>query len=226
MKIAEMVPSERPRERLMQKGVHALSTTELLAVLLGSGSKERSVLSLSSHILSHFSSIQKLLEASISELTEIPGIGPAKALQLKAAFGLAMRYSDQRQRAVFGNDAIYEWIRSDFFAAKEEKLVGICLDVHRRAFHKEVLSHGNLSEVLVHPREVFHFAIKNKAHSLIVVHNHPSGDARPSRADLAITKQLCSCGQLLGIPLVDHLIIGKESYFSIASLSNGADLLK
>ncbi len=210
--------AERPRERLMRDGVEALSIPELIAIVLGSGTQGKSVLDLSQEIFSRFGSLPRLLDASIVELMEIKGIGKAKAIQLKAVFGIAEKCKKtlQLDKLLIDRPSIaFELARGEIALYKQEVLLVILRDVRGCLIHREKVSIGTLSEVLVHPREVFYPAIRHKAHSMILAHNHPSGDPTPSQTDLELTGALIRSGKVLGIGLVDHLIICSEAYVSL-----------
>lgn len=225
MSLANQVPaSELPRERLMRDGIDALSLQELLAILLGTGTQGKSVLILSQELLLKFGGMEGLLNASVEELTKMKGIGKAKAILLKAAFGIALRAAKEKVEPnpiVTTLQQVLSIASMQIGHLKKEALLVILRDVKCRLIHHEVISVGTLSEVLVHPREVFQLAIKHGAYSLIVCHNHPSGDPTPSKADITLTHQLVKCAHLMGIPLTDHIIIGKDGHFSMKH----ADLL-
>ncbi len=218
MSLCDKMPlSELPRERLMRDGVQALSMQELIAILLGTGTQGKSVLILAQELLLHFGGIEGLREASVEELTQIKGMGKAKAITLKAALGIAQRAAQEKEppqkKIITVQDALA--IAQPLIGhLRKEALLVILRDVKCRLIHREVVSLGTLSEVLVHPREVFQLAIKHGAHSLIVCHNHPSGDPQPSQADIVLTKQLLECAKLMGVGLIDHLIVCKDSYYS------------
>ncbi len=183
MSLAKQLPiSELPRERLMRDGIDALSLQELLAILLGTGTKGKSVLILSQELLLHFGGMGGLLDASIEQLTKIKGVGQAKAILLKAAFGIALRASKEQfspNRTVISIEDALSIAVPMIGHLKKEALLVILRDVKCRLIHHEVISVGTLSEVLVHPREVFQLAVRHGAYSLIVCHNHPSGDPTP-----------------------------------------------
>ena len=210
--------SERPRERLRRSGVHALALSELVAILLVTGSKGENVLVLAQKLVAHFESLPALLDASIEELIQFKGIGEAKAIQLKAAFGIALKslhcQQPTRPQVITAKDA-FEVARPLFVNETKEILVVLLLDVKQRLITLERIAIGTLTEVLAHPREVFYPAIKHRAHSLILLHNHPSGDPTPSRADLKLTAELLTAGRLLNIPLDDHIIVGNNSFKSL-----------
>jgi len=217
MNLSNLPAEERPRERLVKLGPDALSLTELLAILLTTGTKDRSVLELAHDMIVRFGSLQSLLEASIEELMEVKGIGPAKAIQLKAAFGIALKTT---QKPFVAKDPIhtkeaYELVRHDLAGQKQEMLMVILKDVKGRLIALKKVSIGTLSNVLVHPREVFFPAVRHSASSLILAHNHPSGDPTPSKEDLEMTRHLIRSSRVMGIHLDDHLIIGASSFVSL-----------
>lgn len=217
MNLRKLPAEERPRERLVKFGPEALSLAELLAILLTTGTKDKSVLELAHEMVVRFGSLQHLLEASIEELMEVKGIGPAKAIQLKAAFGIALKTS---QKTFVAKDPIhsreaYELVRHELADQKQEMLMVILKDVKGRLIALEKVAVGTLSDVLVHPREIFFPAVRHKASSLILAHNHPSGDPTPSSADLELTKHLVRSSRIMGIYLDDHLIIGSNSFISL-----------
>lgn len=214
-KLSRLPVSERPRERLMREGADALSTIELIAIILGSGTKERSVLDLSQEVLVHFGSLDRLFDASVAELMAIKGIGAAKALQLKAAFGLATRSDRADPLKIEKPIHAYLLAKDEIARCKQEVLLVLLRDVRGGLIQKEKVGVGTLSQVLVHPREVFYPAVRHKAHSLILAHNHPSGDPTPSSADLSLTKALLNASQIMGIGLDDHLIVCVDQYVSM-----------
>jgi len=209
---------ERPRERLLTLGDEALSLTELLAICLGSGTKGTSVLQLAEELLASLGSLARLEEISIPELMQIKGIGEAKAVLIKATVALAKR---MRRRVGIAKYPItcpedaYQFIASYLEGEKREKLALLLRNVKGEMFHHEIIASGTLSEVLVHPREVFHTALIHRAFSIILVHNHPSGNPAPSRIDLDLTRLIKASGEIMGIRVDDHLIIGNGSYTSL-----------
>jgi DNA repair protein RadC len=215
MNLKHLPLSERPRERLALHGPDAVSTIELLAILLGSGTQSRSVLELAADLLGHFGTLNTLADASLEELKQVKGIGEAKAIQLKAIFALLGRIEKkQMPLALHTPESVYELIRSELAHQKVEMLMVVLRDVRKGYVHREILSKGTLTELLMHPREIFHFAIRHRAHSVIVAHNHPSGDPSPSQRDIEMTQLLTAAGKVVGIELSDHLIVGSESFVS------------
>ncbi len=214
--INDLPKEERPRERLVKFGEQALSAQELLQVILGRGIAGESVVVTAQKLLSQFGSLQKLAEASIEELTSIKGIGPAKATQLKAVFEIGRRVSSQtspyKSKDLSNPKKVYELIKSKLKDYHKEHFYMIALNSRNHSITE--VSVGNLDSSIVHPREVFSEAIKNKAASVIFVHNHPSGDPEPSEDDLIVTKRLVEAGKIIGIEVNDHIIITKTSFFS------------
>lgn len=216
MNVRELPLSERPRERLRYQGADALSTVELLAILLSTGTKKTSVLDLAAKLISHFGSLKKLIASSVEELMEIDGIGPAKAIQLKASLALAQKaFQECLPEKIVDTQEAYELVRYELAPLKQEALYVILKNVKGRLISVEKISVGTLSEVLIHPREVFFPAVRHKASSFILAHNHPSGDPTPSSADLEMTRHLIKSSRVMGIHLEDHLIIGSASYVSL-----------
>jgi DNA repair protein RadC len=214
--IHDLPKEERPRERLVKFGEQALSAQELLQVILGRGVAGESVAVMAQKLLTQFGSLQKLTEASIEELSSIKGIGLAKATQLKAVFEIGRRISTQtpsyKNKDLTDPKKAYQLIKSKLKDYHKEHFYIIALNSRNHSIAE--VSVGSLDASVVHPREVFAEAIKNKASSVIFAHNHPSGDPEPSEDDLVTTKQLTEAGKILGIEVVDHIIVTKNSYFS------------
>lgn len=216
--IHNLPEEERPRERLMHHGADTLTTIELVAILLGSGTKSKPVLQLAQELVTHFGSLNQLAEATVEELCQIKGIGMAKAIQLKAATSLGLRLSKQ---TILPGTRIeqplhaYQLIKEVVQYEKRELFLVILQDIKNCLICYEIVAIGTLSNSLVHPREVFYPAIRHKAASLILAHNHPSGDPAPSSQDYSVTETLIQAGKLIGIPVNDHLIIGHQGYVSL-----------
>ena len=216
--IKQLPYEERPRERLLAFGPEAMASSELIAIILGSGMKGKSVLSLSKEILGQFGTLPKVADATVEELCQIKGMGKAKAVQLKAAFSLGMKAARSLKPSSYRIDSpekAYQLVREELENEKRELFLVILLDTKGILIRHEVVSIGTLSNALVHPREVFYPAVRHKAASLLLAHNHPSGDPSPSSQDLSITKKLVSVGNLMGIRVNDHIIIGHNSYVSL-----------
>jgi len=214
--IHDLPKEERPRERLVKFGEQALSAQELLQLILGRGVAGESVAVTAQKLLSQFGSLQKLAEANIEELSSIKGIGLAKAAQIKAVFEISRRFSNHtpsyKSKELTDSKKVYQLIKSKLTDYHKEHFYIIILN--SRNWSVAEISIGSLNASIVHPREAFAEAIKNKAASVIFVHNHPSGDPEPSESDLEITKRLVKAGKILGIEVVDHIIVAKNSFMS------------
>ena len=214
--IHDLPKEERPRERLVKFGEQALSAQELLQVILGRGIAGESVAVTAQKLLTQFGDFQKLSEASIEELSAIKGIGLAKATQLKAVFEVGRRVSTQtpsyKSKELNDPEKVYRLLKNKLKDYHKEHFY--IIPINSRNFSIAEISIGSLNASIVHPREVFAEAIKNKAASVIFAHNHPSGDPEPSEDDLIITKKLVESGKILGIEIIDHIIITKSKFFS------------
>ncbi|MFA6423911.1 MAG: DNA repair protein RadC [Candidatus Magasanikbacteria bacterium] len=214
MKLKEVPAVDRPREKLSKYGPEKLSNKELLAILLGSGVKGTNVVQLSNKILKKFKT-EKLSQASFEDLKNTFGLGPAKACLLVACFELGRRFlKDKKHNLILSPKDVWENLK-DIRDHKKEHFVVFYLDTRNQEIKREIISVGTLNANLIHPREVFEPAIMHSAAQLIVAHNHPSGNPEPSEEDLAITKRLAEAGKILGIDLLDHIIIAKESFISL-----------
>lgn len=206
---------------MQRHGAEALSTAELIAALIGSGSQGESVLLTAQKLISHFGNLKNLSHASIEELSAVKGIGEAKATQIKAAFELGRRVEDPdyyiNNNPVQSPEQAYKSIQEKLKGKKKEHFYILCLDTRNRVCNKKQVSMGNLDSSIVHPREVFKDAISSLAASVIFVHNHPSGDLDPSSEDVNLTKRLTEAGELLGIPVLDHIIVSDRGYTSLKS---------
>jgi DNA repair protein RadC len=214
--IHDLPKEERPRERLVKFGEEALSAQELLQLILGRGVAGESVAVTAQKLLTKFGSLQGLAEASIEELSSIKGIGLAKAAQLKAVFEIARRIStqtpDYKSKELTNPEKVYQLMKSKLKDYHREHFYLLALNIRNWSISE--VSIGTLDSSLVHPREVFAEAIKKKAASVILVHNHPSGVSEPSKDDIEITKRLVEAGKIVGIEVIDHVIITKERFFS------------
>jgi DNA repair protein RadC len=216
--IREMPSNERPRERLQHHGPSAVSTAELLAIQLRTGTPERSALGLAELLLSQFDGLRGVANASIEELSRIKGVGPVKAVQIAAALELGRRLSalsDAERPVIHSPQDVANLLMGELRDAKKEHLKSLLLDTKNRVQKVLTVSVGILDSSLVHPREVFKDAIAASAASIIVVHNHPSGDPTPSAEDRRITRRLAEAGQILGIDLLDHIILGDNRWISL-----------
>jgi DNA repair protein RadC len=217
--IHDLPLSERPRERLQKLGVEALSAQEILAVILGRGVSGESVMVTAQRLLSRFGSLKGLAQASVEELSQVRGIGLAKAAQLKAAFELASRvegYPEAEDKPVVKTpEDVVSLIRSRLKGKKKEYFLAILLDTRSQLIKVAEISIGSLDSSIVHPREVFKEAISASAASVIFAHNHPSGDPEASEDDINLTKRLARAGEIVGIDVLDHIIIGDKNYLSL-----------
>ena len=215
MKIKDLPKSDRPREKLIAKGVENLKDAELLAILLRTGTTGKNAIEIASQILSKYSK-KRLLQMTYNDLSKISGIDSAKATTLLAAFELskrALEVNDTNLPVISdAKDAVAQL--SDMRDLKKEHLVALYLNAKNQLVHKETISMGTLNANLVHPREVFEPALKYSAAQIIAAHNHPSGDPKPSEDDLEVTKRLIEAGKMMGIELMDHVIVSKNSHFS------------
>lgn len=211
--IREIPQHDRPRERLERQGAQALTEAELLAILLRTGSRGISAVQLGEELLRRFGSLEELGKRSVSEIASVHGMGKAKAILLKAAFALHERVADHKiqNQPLDSSDQIYRWISHKVRFLSVEVLYGLALDSKLRLISHYEISSGLLNQTLVHAREVFREAIAVSAAHLVLVHNHPSGDPQPSPDDIRVTRDLLEAGKLIGIPLIDHLIIGSPS---------------
>lgn len=213
------IPHEdRPRERMMNYGAEALSHAELLAILLRTGTRRESAVHLAGRVLKECGSLRNLLDMSLEELTAIRGIGQAKALQLMAGIELGRRINRERTDGpvtIRRPEDAANIVMADLRYLKKEHFVCLFLNTKNQVITQETLSVGTLNASLVHPREVFRAAIKCSSASIICVHNHPSGDPSPSPEDVALTKRLAEAGELVGIDVLDHIVIGDGRYVSL-----------
>lgn len=207
---------ERPRERLIKFGEQALSVQELLQLILGRGVAGESVIVTAQKLLTYFGGLEKLAEASIDELTAIKGIGLARATQLKAVFEIARRLLSQtpsyKSKEINSPKQVYRIFKSKLKDYHREHFYVIALN--SRNYSVAEISIGSLNSSIVHPREIFAQAIKHHAASIILAHNHPSGDPQPSKDDLKITERVYQAGKIIGIEVLDHIIITKSNFFS------------
>lgn len=217
IRIHDLPEEERPRERLIKNGPESLSNAELLGIVLRTGSREENVVSLCSRILSEYS-IKQLSLANVSRLTQVHGVGKAKAAQIAAVFELARRletFVEEPKRKICSPKDVYTLMYPKMREQKKEKFITLYLDTKNQILKEEVVSIGSLNASIVHPREVFKLALLESSASVIMVHNHPSGDPSPSREDIMVTEKLVEGGKLLGIDILDHIIIGDGRYVSL-----------
>jgi DNA repair protein RadC len=214
IRIKDLPAHERPRERLVENGAETLKTSELLAILLRTGSKGVSAMDLGERLLQQFGTLDKLARAPLPELQKVRGIGPDKAIALKSAFTLAQRMAQEIRHdspVLDRPDFVADLFREEARFQPVETFHVLLLNTRRRLIRMEKISQGTLDTLLVHPREVFKAAISANAAAVVLVHNHPSGDPTPSEGDIRVTRDLIRAGQLLKIDVLDHVIIGARS---------------
>ncbi|MCK4908960.1 MAG: DNA repair protein RadC [Planctomycetes bacterium] len=221
--IRDLPASERPRERLQNLGAENLSAQELLAIILGQGTRGESVMVTAQRLLSEFGNLQGIADASFPELKKVKGIGPAKAAQIRAAFTLNKKLnrlpdqikSSRKNPVLCSPDTVNEYMKTKLKDKKKEHFYVIMLNSRNKIIKDEKISEGTLNASLVEPREVFRPAIKASAAAVIFVHNHPSGDPSPSDDDLQVTRNLMKAAKIFKIDVLDHVIVGKNDCFSM-----------
>ena len=212
--IRDLPNAERPRERLVALGAEALRNSELIAILLRTGTSGSSALEVAQRLLNRFQSLDQLARASLDELCQVKGIGPDKAVALKSAFTLAQRMVQELHPEALlldTPDRVADLLREANRLHAVEHFQTVLLNARRRLIRVEHISQGTLDTLLIHPREVFRGAIQAGAVALILAHNHPSGDPAPSEADIKVTRDLIRAGQLLKIEVLDHIILGRAN---------------
>jgi DNA repair protein RadC len=221
LKIREMPQDDRPREKLIARGAGALTDSELIAILLRTGLPGANAVDVAAQLLQRYKSLNGLSRCTVDEIKGIPGIGPAKAVQLVAAFGLGQRLARETlaQEKIDSPELVYELLGPEMRVLHKESLRVILLDTRYHLVRIQEVSLGSLNESIAHPRDVFRPAVISSAYAVIVVHNHPSGDPSPSQADHSLTRRLAEAAELLQIKLLDHIIIGapaagRSPYFS------------
>lgn len=216
MKIKELPKIELPREKMEKYGPTKLEDFELLALLLGSGIEGLNVLQLSRKILAVIQKIG-LNKVTFADLLNIKGLGKAKASQIMAVVELCARFNAGAKKEILSPQDIWN-ICVDIRCSKKEHFLVFYIDTQNNLIERQIVSIGILNASLIHPREIFEHAIKNNASTIIVAHNHPSGSVEPSDEDVLVTKHLAEAGKILGIDLIDHIIVSKDSHRSIKEL--------
>ncbi len=217
IKIKDLPLNDRPRERLITKGAKNLSNEELLAIILKTGTKDTSAKNLAAQLLKYLGKITNLKHITYHELLQIKGIGEAKACQLLSCVELAKRINQQietLQGQKFTNPKLIFDYYKNIVSHEQESFYCVYLNVSKQIIMDKKIFMGTLNKSLIHPRDIFRVAYILNAHSFICIHNHPSGSSKPSKEDEIITGRLKWIGNIMGIPLVDHVIIGKQKYYS------------
>ena len=215
--IKEIPSKERPRERFLNNPIESISTIELLAIILRTGYKEKNVLDLSKEVLITFHTLKELSTTPIHELKKIKGIGPTKAIELLTCFELGRRMHAEKllvQEKLHSPETIYHLLKDQLESKTQEHLIALYLNTKGELIKKQTLFIGSLNSSLIHPREIFKYAVIHSAASIVIVHNHPSGDPTPSSHDIDITKIIHKNSLMMDIELVDHIIIGRSKYYS------------
>jgi DNA repair protein RadC len=218
--IKEWPQGDQPRTKLTDKGARYLTDSELLAILIGSGGGEKNALDLARELLHRFENISSIEAASTQELTQVPGIGEAKAVAIKAGVELGRRFvANQRQvetSSIRTSEEMFSYYLPSMKNLRNEVFKVALLDAKNRLLKTVTVSEGGLTSSMVQPRDVFSPAIREGAPAVIVMHNHPSGDPEPSSDDLNLTRRLVDAGRIMNVHVLDHLIIGDGTYFSFA----------
>ena len=218
--IKEWPEDERPREKMLKRGVGSLTNAELLALIIRTGdtATKKSAIDLGREIISYFGdNLRELGSADLAEICSIKGMGPAKATGIKAAFTLASRFQSRKLERLdrfTSPRQVFDCFHHEFRDSRKEYFLTLLLDGKNRIIRRVQVSEGSLNQSIVHPREVFISAIKESAAAIILVHNHPTGDPAPSTEDIAITRRLREAGDIMGIKVLDHIIIGDGEFVS------------
>ena len=215
MKIKDLPEQNRPRERFLEKGPEALSDAELFAILLRTGTIGENVIDMSNRLINEYG-LDKLFDCSLKELQGINGIGPSKAMQILTIAEIQKRISQSKKpvKKISCAEGVFKLFQDRLKDKNEEHFYVLMLNNQNNIIAEQEVSKGILDASIIHPREVFKPAIKNSASKIILVHNHPSGNPEPSGEDLDITEKLTEAGNQIGINILDHVIIGKEKYYS------------
>ncbi|MFW5999050.1 MAG: RadC family protein [Halanaerobiaceae bacterium] len=216
--IKELPENERPREKLFKNGSENLSNAELIALIIRTGNRERTAVELAQDILNHFGGLKALVDLSVEEIQEIKGVGKAKAAEIQAVVELYKRLSvsgGKGRMVVNGPQDAANLVQPELRYLKQEVFRLILLDVKNQVISVPQISKGGLNSSIVHPREVFRRAIKRSSAAIILAHNHPSGIPEPSSEDVQVTGKLIEAGQIIGIEVLDHIVIGDGNYISM-----------
>ncbi|WP_026263470.1 RadC family protein [Paenibacillus sanguinis] len=216
--LRDLPAEERPRERMLQYGAGALSHAELLAILLRTGTRQESAVHIAQRMLTVAGGLRGLVDLSLDEMVHTKGIGPVKAIQLKAGIELGRRLAKTRlpeSETIRSPQNVSELLMEQLRYLQQEHFVCLFLNTKNHIIAQETLSIGSLNASIVHPREVFRAAIKCSSASIVCAHNHPSGDPTPSPEDILLTRRLCEAGEIVGIDVLDHIVIGDGKFVSL-----------
>ena len=215
--IKDIIKSERPRERLLEVGEKSLSNEELLSIILKTGTKNISVKDLSRKILNEIKDISNLNDMTYNKLIKIKGIGTVKAIEILASLELGRRvyYKNVKQKVKLNNTTlVFEQFKNLFINETQENFYALYLNTKTELISYKLLFKGTINTSVVHPREIFKYAFLESASSIIVIHNHPSNNTTPSKEDIELTNKLFEIGNIMAIPVIDHIIIGIDNYYS------------
>ena len=215
--IKDIIKSERPRERLLEVGEKSLSNEELLSIILKTGTKNISVKDLSRKILNVIKDISNLKDMTYNKLIKIKGIGTVKAIEILASLELGRRvyYKNVKQKVKLNNTTlVFEQFKNLFINETQENFYALYLNTKTELISYKLLFKGTINTSVVHPREIFKYAFLESASSIIVIHNHPSNNTTPSKEDIELTNKLFEIGNIMAIPVIDHIIIGIDNYYS------------
>ncbi|MFA7746183.1 RadC family protein [Salinicoccus roseus] len=220
--IKEMHDSDRPRERLMNYGPDKLTNQELLGIIINTGNREESSITVANRIIKDMKTIRELRGLTYQELISVKGIGEAKAITILAVIELAIRmhtHSLEEDIFIKSPDDVSDLLMEKMRYFQQEHFVVLYLSTKNMVIHQETMFKGSLNTSIVHPREVYKEAVKRSAAAIICVHNHPSGDPSPSREDIEVTRRLHECGEMIGVDFLDHIIIGSGKYISLKEMN-------
>ena len=211
-----MEVEQRPREKALRNGLESLSDLELVALILQSGNKNRSVFEIASDVLKESEGLSKLMQMHVNTLMQIQGIREVKALQLLASVELSKRVIKSKvyHASIMRPEDVIEWFEFEYGSLPQECFIALYLDTKSKLISHRVLFKGTLNESVVHPREVFKEAFLQNANSVLIAHNHPSGDCTPSKADFEVTYKMVHVAMTMGVNLIDHIIVGQNQYYS------------
>lgn len=215
----QMIPAEgRPRERMLEMGPKVLADHELLAIILRTGTRTKNVVNLACDVLNKIETLYDFRHTTIQELMDVPGIGEVKATEILAAIefgGRIARAPQLKEGTVISSSWVGEYLVREMSGLTQENVVALYLNTKNDIIKNETIFVGSLNTSVAHPREIFKGAVRYSAARVIIAHNHPSGNTDPSEADLAFTRRLVDAGEMMGIEVIDHIIIGEQNYYSL-----------